>query len=94
MIRFAEEKDLERINELRRQVNDMHVKGRPDIFKPGFGREMQDLAREILEYLWDGMCFLYHETGVTVQLGPEDIPCGRDCRRRRSPAAGSRYRVA
>ena len=49
MIRFAEEKDLERINELRRQVNDMHVKGRPDIFKPGFGREMQDLAREILE---------------------------------------------
>lgn len=49
MIRIAEERDLERINELRRQVNDIHVKGRPDIFKPGFGQEMQDLAREILK---------------------------------------------
>lgn len=49
MIRFAEEKDLERINELRKQVNDRHVKGRPDIFKPGFCQEMQDLARKILQ---------------------------------------------
>ena len=25
MVRFAEEKDLDRINELRKQVNDIHV---------------------------------------------------------------------
>ena len=34
----------EAINELRRQVNDIHVNGRPDIFKPGFCKELQDHA--------------------------------------------------
>ncbi len=41
MIRFAEEKDLDRINEFRKQVNDIHVEGRPDMFKPGFGVELR-----------------------------------------------------
>ena len=41
-VRFAEKKDLERVNELRRQVNDLHVQGRPDIFKPGFSQELRD----------------------------------------------------
>ena len=36
MVRFAEEKDLPWVNELRRQVSELHAKGRPDIFKPGF----------------------------------------------------------
>ena len=35
-VRFAEDKDFERVNELRRQVNDLHTEGRPDIFKLGF----------------------------------------------------------
>lgn len=30
MVRLAKEKDLGRINELRKQVNDIHVEGRPD----------------------------------------------------------------
>lgn len=47
MVRFAEEKDLVRVNELRRQVNEVHVKGRPDIFKPGFCRELQDAVYEM-----------------------------------------------
>ena len=34
-VRFAEDKDFERFNELRRQVNDLHTEGRPDIFKLG-----------------------------------------------------------
>lgn len=38
MVRFAEEKDLDIINELRKQVNDIHVEGRPDIFKAGLER--------------------------------------------------------
>ena len=42
IVRFAREEDLERVNELRRQVNDLHVAGRPDVFKPGFCDELRD----------------------------------------------------
>lgn len=48
MVRFAEEKDLNRVNELRKQVNDIHVNARPDVFKAGFGKELQDFARVLL----------------------------------------------
>ena len=40
--RFAKEEELSRINELRKQVNDLHINGRPDIFKPGFPAELRD----------------------------------------------------
>ena len=40
-VRFAQEKDFERVNELRRQ-DDLHTEGRPDIFKPGFPSELRD----------------------------------------------------
>lgn len=69
MVRFAEEKDLERINELRKQVNDMHVRGRPDIFKPGFCREMQDLARELLQ----------SEDGNIIVAERKGVICGMAC---------------
>ena len=42
MIRFAKPEEAERINELRRQVNDLHVNGRPHHFKPGFNQELRD----------------------------------------------------
>ena len=42
IVRFAKEKDIERVNVLRKQVNDLHVAGRPDIFKSGFCNEMQE----------------------------------------------------
>lgn len=42
MVRPATQSDLLRINELRRQVNDLHVAGRPDVFRPGFSQELQD----------------------------------------------------
>ena len=48
MVRFAEEKDLNIINELRKQVNDIHVEGRPDVFKAGFGPEIRDFAKVII----------------------------------------------
>ena len=41
MVRFAQENELERVNELRKQVNDVHVQGKPDVFKPGFSRELR-----------------------------------------------------
>lgn len=41
-VRFAGDEDLERVNELRKQVNDLHVAGKPEVFKPGFGEELRD----------------------------------------------------
>ena len=46
-IRFAREDELERINELRRQVNDVHVQGKPEVFKPGFSEELQNYIYSI-----------------------------------------------
>ena len=46
-VRMAKEEELSRINELRKQVNDLHVAGKPEIFRPGFSEELQDLIYEI-----------------------------------------------
>ena len=35
-------KELERVNELRQQVNALHVAGKPDVFKPGFPEELHN----------------------------------------------------
>lgn len=69
MVRFAEEKDLIRVNELRKQVNDVHVNGRPDIFKSGFCKEMQDLVYE----MWQG------ENKNIIVVERDDIICGMAC---------------
>lgn len=47
VIRLAKENELDRINELRKQVNDLHVEGKPDVFKPGFGDELRDYIHDI-----------------------------------------------
>lgn len=47
IVRLAEEKDLSRVNELRKQVNDLHVMGKPEVFKAGFSRELQDYIQVI-----------------------------------------------
>ena len=36
IVRSAEEQELERVNVLRKQVNDLHVEGKPNIFKANF----------------------------------------------------------
>ena len=46
-IRFANKDDLPQINELRRQVNELHVTGKPEVFKPGFGEELRSYLLEI-----------------------------------------------
>ena len=48
-IRFARENELDRVNELRKQVNELHVEGKPDVFKPGFGDELRDFIYTIWE---------------------------------------------
>ena len=45
-VRPALREELDRVNDLRRQVNDLHVQGRPDIFRPDFVPEMRDLVFE------------------------------------------------
>lgn len=46
-IRFAREEDLDGVNVLRRQVNDLHVAGKPEVFKPGFCDELRDYVYAI-----------------------------------------------
>ena len=69
MVRFAEEKDLDRVNELRKQVNDIHVEGRPDIFKAGFGEEIRDFAKVILN----------GENSDIIVVERDHIICGMAC---------------
>ena len=47
MVRFAKEHELNRVNELRKQVNDLHVAGKPEIFKPGFPEELREFVHSI-----------------------------------------------
>ena len=49
IVRFAKENELNAVNVLRRQVNDLHVAGRPDTFKPGFCDELKNFIRTIWE---------------------------------------------
>ena len=49
MVRIATIEDLERVNELREQVNALHVKGRPDHFKAGWNEKLQDYARDMIQ---------------------------------------------
>ncbi len=49
LIRFADDEDLKQINVIRKQVNDLHVKGKPEIFKEGFSEELQDYIYAIFK---------------------------------------------
>ena len=40
-VRPAKREELDRVNALRRMVNDLHVAGRPAQFKPGFGEPLK-----------------------------------------------------
>ena len=69
MVRFAQEKDLDRINELRKQVNDIHVEGRPDIFKAGFGTELRHHAQVLMN----------GENSDIIVAERDGIICGMAC---------------
>lgn len=69
MARCAEEKDLDKINELRKQVNDIHVEGRPDLFKPGFGDEIRDYAKVMMN----------NDNSDIIVVEREGVICGMAC---------------
>ena len=99
-VRFAQEKDFERVNELRRQVNDLHTEGRPDIFKPGFPDELRDciigktvIVAESGENII-GYCVVspVHKKETLFQYGREfleidEIGVDPDCRRQGAGSA-------
>ena len=48
-VRYALQDELPRVNELRRAVNALHAEGRPDIFPPGFGEELQQRVYQVFD---------------------------------------------
>ena len=48
-IRFAKKEELEEVNKIRKQVSDLHSKGRPDIFYPEFKGEIVSCIYDIYE---------------------------------------------
>ena len=69
MVRYATREELERVNELRKIVNEVHCNGRPDIFKSGFCKEL----REFVYTLWE-----WNNSDVIVVLRDNEI-CGYAC---------------
>lgn len=69
MVRIAKEQELPRVNELRAQVNALHATGRPDIFRPGFGADLQAYAHT----LWEN-----ENSDVLVALR-DGVICGFAC---------------
>lgn len=49
MVRLATIEDFERVNELRKQVNELHVNGRPDHFRAGWNKELQYHAKDMIK---------------------------------------------
>ena len=46
-VRLATENELKRINELRKQLFDLHASEKPEVFKPGFTKELQDYIHDV-----------------------------------------------
>ena len=49
LVRPACFQELARVNEIRAFVNDVHVAGRPDTFRPGFCRELEQILYKRFE---------------------------------------------
>lgn len=49
IIRYAEKSELDRVNEIRYQVNKVHSNGRPDIFRDDFSDEMKNIVYKVFD---------------------------------------------
>lgn len=49
IVRPTKREELEQVNALRRQVNNLHVQGRPDFFRPGFARELEQYVYTVFD---------------------------------------------
>lgn len=79
MVRFAKEEDLPQVNAIRRQVQELHAQGRPDVFKPGFEGGIVEVAAD----------YMQREDGDVVVCERDGRICGfamlRDITRPESP---------
>ena len=84
MVRFALESELDRVNALRKQVDDLHAEHRPDVFRAGFGSDLREYARILLQ----------SETGDILVVERDGVLCGMACvdyvRRPESPYSRAR----
>ena len=48
-VRLVRNGELDRVNELRRQVSELHAAGLPNLFRPGFPDELRDYIHEIYD---------------------------------------------
>lgn len=65
MIRRAENKDIDRLNEMLYQVQRLHAEGRPDIFKLGAKKYTTEELRAIIADD-ESPIFVYEEEGVVM----------------------------
>lgn len=62
MIRFGTMEDIEKVNVLRKEVNDLHVIGEPEIFK-GFTSELREYIKEYVGILDNKSLLVYEDDG-------------------------------
>ena len=48
MIRLGKMEDIQQVNVIRKEVNDLHVKGKPNIFKPGFCSALAEYVKQFV----------------------------------------------
>ena len=65
-VRPAKKKDLDRINELRRQLHELRQTGRPDVFQKPFGDELAAQTRRML----------YDKNGLLLVIEADGTVCG------------------
>lgn len=80
MIRYAKKEDIEQINRLRKQVNDLHIAGRPDIFRNDHCKEFEDYAYKILEDDHSDLIAAFRDNNRPLGGFPENgLLCGFAC---------------
>lgn len=66
MIRLANRSDLVNVNKLRKQVHEVHAKGRPDIFREEFNKELENHIYSIFD----------NEDGQVIVVEKNNMICG------------------
>ena len=71
MIRLAIKEDIGKVNVLRKQVNDLHVKGEPKIFK-GFTNELKEFVNTFVQDK-NKMLLVFEEGGEIISYAMLEI---------------------
>ena len=64
IIRYAEKEELDAVNRIRKQVNDIHKAGRPDIFRADGWDSIRDLVYRRFEEEGSGLIVAVHGTEI------------------------------